>query len=115
LKENHALGLPLSFVVATIPERSCLGCVIRQGLSHRLVPIQIGVLQFTTQWGFTYFDTTLNEDEASWIMFELKEKKEDHPSFVNYGHILPHISIPRLAHDYNYSVRHCDGRCIQYE
>jgi hypothetical protein len=83
LKESHALGLPLSFIVATIPDRSCLGSVFRQGVSHCLVPIQIGVPLFTTQWGFTYFDTTLNEDEKSWIMFDLKENKEDHPSFVN--------------------------------
>jgi hypothetical protein len=92
VKEHHSLGFPLSFVVATVVDRSYLGCVIRHDMSLRLVPIQIGLVRNTPDWGFPYFETHLDDDEASWIIFDLNDNKEDHPSFVNYGHLLPHLA-----------------------
>ncbi len=95
LQELHLLGLPLSFVIANINNESCIGFVLGSGKNGQLVPLHIGRVRETSQIGFTYFETNINEDVESWIPLyscSTDGSKTEYHSVVNYGHLLPHLS-----------------------
>ncbi len=95
LQELHLLGLPLSFVIANINNESCIGFVLGSGKNGQLVPLHIGRVRETSQIGFTYFETNINEDVQSWIPLytcRTDGSRTEYHSVVNYGHLLPHLS-----------------------
>jgi hypothetical protein len=91
----HGFGLPLSIVIADVNNKSFIGFVMGNGKTGTLVPVRIGRVRIDSTIGFTYFDTFLNSDNASWKQLYSHAKegiRVEHHSVLNYGHLLPHLA-----------------------
>jgi hypothetical protein len=94
LLEYRAMGLPLSFVVASVGSSSCIGFVVGSGATWHLVPVAIGKVQFDPKYGFTYFDIVISSEVESAILLYSSNgdgKNTQYHSVLNYGHLLPHL------------------------
>jgi hypothetical protein len=91
LREYCQLGIPLSFVVATVDAISCIGFVVGSSSSGHLVPLTIGNPVKTPTTGFAYFHITIHYDACDRI--GLYNAGVQHHSVVNYGHLLPCLSM----------------------
>jgi hypothetical protein len=95
LKEYHALGLPLSFVIADIEGVVQIGFVVGNGKQAQFIPLQICALQIDSAIGFPYFQTKIVCNDGDDIfLYSLNEfnVSTQHYSVVNYGHLLPHLA-----------------------
>jgi hypothetical protein len=95
VQELHDLGLPLSFVVADVNNKSSIGLVVGNGRRGTLLPVRIGRVRTNSTIGFTYFETFLNSDVGSWVLLyshTQEGRRVEHHSVLNYGHLLPHLA-----------------------
>ena len=94
LLEYRALGLPISFVVATLDSGSCIGAVVGNSFTSHLMPLRIGSVLFQPNYGFPYFQIDIATDNESSILLYTRDKEgrtTQHVSVLNYGHLLPHL------------------------
>ena len=102
LKEYMDLGLPLSFVVASVAGVATMGFVIGSGSSANLLPLHIGSVSAPQELGFPYFLVSVNVLEGPGILLYTRSAEghmDQHISVVNYGHLLPHLaSVETGAH-----------------
>ena len=101
LLEYKTLGLPLSFVIASVHRSSCIGFVVGSGRTWHLIPVRIGMVLFQPNYGFPYFQTDIASDtDPAIVLFSLDDTgtPTQHHSVVNYGHLLPHLpSLERVS------------------
>jgi hypothetical protein len=87
LREYRQLGIPLSFVVATVDGTSCIGFVVGSSSAGYLIPLTIGTQAKSPTTGFAYFQIAIHYDVCQQIC--LYGAGVQHHSVVNYGHLLP--------------------------
>ena len=92
LTQHHSLGLPLSFVIANVENDSLIGFVVGNQQILHLIPVSIGKVVAHSVSGFAYFLTTINLDQNTWVNIGHTQEADDTNSFVNYGHLLPHLA-----------------------
>jgi hypothetical protein len=92
LTQHHSLGLPFSFVIANVENDSLIGFVVGNQQMLHLIPVSIGRVVAHSVSGFAYFLTMINLDQNTWVNIGQTQEADDTNSFVNYGHILPHLA-----------------------
>ena len=94
LRELRTVGLPLSFIVASVESQTIIGCVVGNGSLAYLVPVQIGRVVIASRPGFPYFNISLMTDQDNWVMLYATPPEQPttlYHSVLNYGHLLPHL------------------------
>jgi hypothetical protein len=107
LKEYIDLGLPVSFVVASVGGVATMGFVIGSGSSGYLLPLHVGSIAVTQEIGFPYFRVSVNVLEGASIMLYTRSGEghtDQHISVVNYGHLLPHLASVEAGDGVSYAI-----------
>ena len=107
LKEYIDLGLPVSFVVASVGGVATMGFVIGSGSSGYLLPLHVGSIAVTQEIGFPYFRVSVNVLEGASIMLYTRYGEghtDQHISVVNYGHLLPHLASVEAGDGVSYAI-----------
>lgn len=116
LQEYRKLGLPLSFVVATVHNKSCIGFVVGNGMKRDLISLCINGVAYPATTGFSYFDITIDYNEdASIPLFSCGPDgiHMQHHSVLQYGHLLPHLATLDNSMDLvPYAVVTTDGNSM---
>jgi hypothetical protein len=95
LLELWRVGLPLSFIVASVDSKTSIGCVVGTGAQAYLVPIKIGRVVMSGEPGFTYFNITVITNQELWSVLYATPPNDIttlYQSVLNYGHCLPHLA-----------------------
>jgi hypothetical protein len=107
LKEYLDLGLPLSFVVAQVEAEPTMGFVIGSGSAGYLLTLEVGTMTVTQPWGFPYFQISIHDFDDNPILLYSRSAEGtriQHTSFLNYGHLLPHLASVEAGRSVPYAV-----------
>jgi hypothetical protein len=95
LHEMWRVGLPLSFIIASVDSKTSMGCVVGTGAHAYLVPIKLGRVVISGKPGFPYFNVTITTNQDLWsVLYATPPNNVTtlYQSVLNYGHCLPHLA-----------------------